>query len=143
MDAVLGVDVGTGSTKGVLVDLGARLLATAVREHRVATPRPGKVEMPVETWWEEFASISRECLTIAGPDAVVRAVGVSGMGPCVAVADDQARPLRPAILYGVEARAVEQICDLTRRLGAEEVVRRTGSALDPGGGAEAGVDRRA
>jgi sugar (pentulose or hexulose) kinase len=38
-DVVLGVDIGTGSSKGVLVDAGGRVVATAVREHRMATPR--------------------------------------------------------------------------------------------------------
>lgn len=127
MGVVLGVDVGTSSTKGVLVDLGGTVLASTVREHDVSRPRPGWVEMDAEVWWHEFASIAREL--IATTQEVVVAVGVSGMGPCVALADGEGVPLRPAILYGVDTRATEQIARLTRELGAEEILARGGSAL--------------
>ena len=43
--AVLGVDVGTSSTKGVLVALDGTILRSAVREHAVQRPAPGQVEM--------------------------------------------------------------------------------------------------
>ena len=43
-------------------------------------------------------------------------VGVSGMGPCVLLADDKAEPVRPAILYGVDSRAGEQIEQLNAEI---------------------------
>src|SRR5690606_15190521 len=49
--AVLGVDVGTSSTKGTLVALDGTILAAAVREHSVSRPAPGHVEMDAEIWW--------------------------------------------------------------------------------------------
>src|SRR3989442_3733069 len=85
-EAVLGVDIGTSSSKGVLVSRDGRLLATSVRHHAVEHPSPGQVEMDGELWWSEFAAISRE-LT-AGNDVRVLAVGVSGIGPCVLLTDD-------------------------------------------------------
>ena len=59
----------------------------------------------------------------------VMAVGLSGMGPCVLVADEADEPLRPAILYGIDTRAGRQIERLNNRYGAEEILRRCGSAL--------------
>lgn len=127
--AVLGVDVGTSSTKGVLTDFTGSVLAVATRGHEVRRPRPGHVEMDPHTWWEEFCSLSRELLA-ARPDARVEAVGVSGMGPCVALADGESVPVRPAILYGVDTRAVAEIEEWTTRLGGDQVVlERCGSAL--------------
>jgi len=123
----LGVDVGTSSTKGVLVDLAGTVLASTVREHEVSRPHPGWVEMDAGVWWDEFVSISREL--VATTDELVVAVGVSGMGPCVALADGDGVPLRPAILYGVDTRATEQIARLTRELGSDEILSRGGSAL--------------
>lgn len=122
----MGVDIGTSSSKGVLVDLDGRILATAVRQHDVMRPAPGQVEMNALVWWEEFKEISRE---LAASGNTVVGVGVSGMGPCVLVADHQARPLRPAILYGVDSRAVDQIRYLTAELGEQSIVDRCGSAL--------------
>ena len=127
MGVVLGVDIGTSSSKGVLVALDGTVVATAVRAHDVSRPRPGWVEMGTEVWWEEFASIARELVASAAEPVV--AVGVSGMGPCVALADADGVPLRPAILYGVDTRATVQIERLTDELGADEVLSRGGSAL--------------
>ncbi|WP_415854413.1 FGGY-family carbohydrate kinase [Sinomonas sp. G460-2] len=126
--AVLAVDIGTSSSKGVLVGTDGRLLGTAVRPHSVDRPAPGQVEMDGWTWWEEFVGLSRE-LTAGAPEAEVVAVGVSGMGPCVLLADADGAPVRRAILYGVDTRATEQIAAMTERLGAEEILARCGSAL--------------
>lgn len=125
--AVLGVDVGTSSTKGVLVSLDGTILRSAVREHTVERPAPGQVEMDAEIWWDEFVSIARE-LTATG-DAEVTAVGVSGMGPCVLLTDAQGTPVRPAILYGVDSRAEQQIHRLTNVLGREEILAHCGALL--------------
>jgi xylulokinase len=125
--AVLGVDIGTSSSKGVLVDLGGQLLRSATREHGVDRPHPGWVEMDADIWWQEFVSLSAELL--APGDVQVQAVGVSGMGPCVLLTDEHGAPLRPAILYGVDTRSTAQIDALNARFGADAILDRCGSAL--------------
>jgi xylulokinase len=124
---VLGVDIGTSSSKGVLVDLSGQVLASATREHSVARPRPGHVEMDADVWWAELVALSRELL--GQPSMHVVAVGVSGMGPCVLLADERDMPLRPAILYGVDTRSSEQVARLTDRYGDEAIRDRGGSSL--------------
>jgi xylulokinase len=124
---VIGVDVGTSSTKGVLVDLDGRLLSSFVVEHAVQRPGPGMFEMDGSVWWDEFVTITRHLL--AEQDVEVQAVGVSGMGPCVLLTDADDEPLRPAILYGVDTRSVAQIDRLNDRYGADEIQRRCGSML--------------
>jgi xylulokinase len=125
--AVIGVDIGTSSGKGVLVDLAGKVLRSAVREHTVDRPGPGMFEMDAEIWWDEFVGLTRELLDDA--DVEVIAVGLSGMGPCVLLTDERNRPLRSAILYGIDTRSVPQIRRLERELGANEVLQRCGSAL--------------
>ncbi|GIF72140.1 FGGY-family carbohydrate kinase [Asanoa siamensis] len=126
--AVVGIDIGTSSSKGVLVGLDGAVLATAVREHDVARPAPGQVEMDAALWWDEAVALIRE--VTADRPARVAAVGVSGMGPCVLVADESGKPLRPAMLYGIDTRAGAQIARLTAALGgADAIRRRCGSAL--------------
>lgn len=128
--AVVGVDIGTSSSKGVLVGLDGRVLATAVREHAVDRPRPGWVEMAAGVWWDEMVAITRELLADpAGVERQIQAVGVSGMGPCVLLTDEADEPLRPAILYGVDTRSTAQIERLNRELGEDEIMQRCGSAL--------------
>jgi xylulokinase len=126
-EAVLGVDIGTSSSKGVLVSPDGRLLATAIRDHAVERPAPGQVEMDAELWWSEFAAISRELTE--GKDLRVLAVGVSGMGPCVLLTDEDGTSLRPAILYGIDTRAQPQIQALSAKYGGAAIVARCGSAL--------------
>ncbi|GHK05210.1 sugar kinase [Streptomyces sp. Y2F8-2] len=123
---MLGVDIGTSSGKGVLVDEDGTVLRTATRPHTVSRPTPGHVEMDPRVWWDEFVSLAHELLA---PGTVVDAVGVSGMGPCVALADDTDTPLHPAILYGVDTRATAQIARLNAELGRDAVLRRCGSLL--------------
>src|SRR5688572_3002279 len=126
--AVIGVDIGTSSSKGVLVSLDGTVLAAAVRDHAVSRPAPGHVEMDADLWWTEAVGIVGELLAATPVD--VRAVGVSGMGPCVLVTDDSGRPLRPAVLYGIDTRAGAQIARLTEALGGPDAIRaRCGSAL--------------
>ncbi|GAB1817708.1 FGGY-family carbohydrate kinase [Herbidospora sp. RD11066] len=103
---VLGVDIGTSGSKGVLVEKATgRVVAEAAVSHEVSRPRPGWVEMPGETWWTEFVTLARRLRT---PGTRIEAVGVSGMGPCVLLTDDDDVPVRPAILYGVDTRAMNQ-----------------------------------
>lgn len=128
MRCTLGVDVGTSSSKGVLVDGDGVILATATRTHDVGRPRTGWVEMDAGVWWDEFVAIVRELLD-ALPDAEIAGVGVSGMGPCILLADEADEPVRPAILYGVDTRASAQIAQMTAELGVDEITRVGGSAL--------------
>lgn len=128
---LLGLDVGSSSTKGVLVTVDGTVRAAAGRPHGIARPRPGWAEQDPETdWWAGTAAVVRDLLAQAPSGAAaVAAVGVSGLGPCVVVTDAGGTPLRPAILYGIDARATDEIAELTARLGAGEVLARCGSPL--------------
>jgi xylulokinase len=121
--AVIGVDIGTSSSKGLLVSPDGRILGRADRAHEVSHPFPGHVEQDAAVWWDEFVDIVRELLA-AHPGIDIAAVGVSGMGPCLLLADADGRPLRPAILYGIDTRATEQIARLETTLGAEAIMAR-------------------
>ncbi|WP_309066896.1 FGGY-family carbohydrate kinase [Microbacterium sp.] len=134
MRCTLGVDIGTSSSKGVLVAEDGTILASATRSHEVDRPHTGWVEMDGRVWWDEFVQIARELL---GPSTgsgtheriQVTAVGVSGMGPCILLTDERDEPVRPAILYGVDTRATAQIARLTGELGDDEITRVGGSTL--------------
>ncbi|MEO7193287.1 MAG: FGGY-family carbohydrate kinase [Pseudonocardiaceae bacterium] len=133
MSLLLGVDIGTASSKGVLVRDDGTVVATATRAHEVSMPHPGWVEHDARAvWWADFVAISQE-LTAAARDRVghseIAAVGTSGIGPCLLPVDREDRPLRPAILYGVDTRARLEIEELTRALGRQTILERCGSVL--------------
>lgn len=118
--AYLGVDVGTSSTKAVLVSAGGRLIDSQTVEHTVRRGPDDLVEMDPGIWWDEF----RELFTaLTGRNTVeVLGIGVSGMGPCVALADQEDRSLAPAALYGVDRRSREEIADMTSALGEDDLL---------------------
>src|SRR4051794_14556404 len=94
---LVGVDMGTGSTKGVLVEPDGTVVATASRPHQMSLPRPRWAEMDPETdWWGDTVAVINQLVAAAGA-AEITGVCVSGLGPCLLVADDDHRPLRAAI----------------------------------------------
>lgn len=127
----LGVDIGTYEAKGVILDEAGRPVAAAARRHELSVPRPGLAEHDAEkVWWNGFVSVVRELLAQdrVAQDAIA-AIGCSGIGPCVLPLDGERRPLRPAILYGVDTRASRQCTVLTESLGEDAILHRTGAAL--------------
>jgi xylulokinase len=126
-DVFCGIDIGTSSSKGVLVTADGEVVARASRAHDTATPRPGWVEHDAEgVWWADFVALAGE-LTATGHR--IAGLAVSGIGPVLLPADAAGTPLRPAILYGVDTRATVEIAELTGELGAEEILRRGGTPL--------------
>ena len=121
---LLGVDIGTYSSKGVLVDGGSgQVVADHIIEHGLSMPKPGWVEHDADTvWWGEFVQICRELLRKSKIDPrAIRGVGVSGIGNCVLPIDEAGKPLRPGILYGIDTRAREEIAHLERELGRDQI----------------------
>lgn len=130
MDVLLGIDIGTGSTKGVLADTTGAVLATETVTHAMELPRPGWAEFDAEAvWWREVCRISAALVACTPRQAVVAGVCVSGLGPCLVLCDDDLRPLRPAILYGIDTRTADEISSLTAEFGEKNILSRCGSLL--------------
>ena len=127
-DLFLGIDIGTSSSKGVVATADGTVVAAASRPHTMSLPRPGWAEVDAEAvWWGDVVGLSRE-LT-GRVDGAIIGVCVSGVGPCLLPCDAEIQPLRPAILYGIDSRAVAEIDELTARLGADVIIAHGGKAL--------------
>jgi len=125
----LGIDVGTFESKGVLVASDGTVLAEARRRHGIDSPEVGHFEQdPEKVWWADVVSIAQE-LTGRPEASNISGVAVSAIGPCVVATDENLRPLRPAILYGIDTRASRQIDSLLLSIGADEISERSGNAL--------------
>jgi xylulokinase len=130
---LLGVDIGTYSSKGTLIDAVSGQLAASIEiEHGLSMPKLGWVEHDADqVWWGEFVTISRDLLSSTGiPPEAILGIGVSGIGPCVLPVDENGHPLRPGILYGIDTRASQEIAEIEQALGKEAIVRLSGSNLD-------------
>lgn len=130
MDLLLGIDMGTGSTKGVLVDTTGSVLASETIPHSMSLPRPGWAEVDAESvWWREVCAIGAALMAKMPSGGRLAGMCVSGVGPCLVLCDDDLRPLRPAILYGVDTRATAEIHSLTEELGERNILQEAGTLL--------------
>jgi xylulokinase len=131
-DLLMGVDIGTSSTKTVLVDLDGRLLSQASREYSFDTPRPGWAEQDAEAWFRAVVATMRQALTGSAVSRErVAAVGLSGQMHGTVCLDKAGRPLRPAIIWA-DQRSARQVVYLYRRLGREKLGEWTANPLDTG-----------
>ena len=114
-DAVVGIDIGTYSSKGVVCRPDGSILAEAGVDHGVSIPRAGQMEHDADAvWWRDVARLGRRLMETVPADTRIAAVGISAIGPCLLPVDHRGGPLRPAILYGADVRASEQTARLER-----------------------------
>jgi xylulokinase len=130
-DVVVGLDIGTSSTKAIATTANGVVRAQVSAAHEVLLPAPGWVEQDAEAiWWREACGILRELTAqLDGEGLHVAALAVSGLGPCVLMCDASLQPLHNAILYGIDTRAETQIDRLIREFGEEAILARGGSRL--------------
>ena len=121
MDAVIGIDIGTQSTKAVLAGPGGKILAQASDSYAPDTPRPNWAEQWPDVW---VRAVERCLAEVARtPDVTVRAICVSSLyGGSGIPVDAAMAPLHPCLIWldrRAEAQAdwVKAHVDL-RRLGA-------------------------
>ena len=103
MSYTLGVDIGTFESKGVLVDGGGHIVASAARPHEMLVPQPGWAEhRPQQDWWGDFVHITREILQSSGIDAGdIKAIATSAIGPCMLPVDADGQPLQAGLVSGL------------------------------------------
>jgi xylulokinase len=134
-ELVLGIDIGTSSSKGVLALPDGEIVATAGRAHPLSLPRPGWAEHDaLSTWWDDVVWLCQELTHAARSikgrsDWQIAGLCVSGIGPTLLAADENGTPLRPAILYGIDSRSTREIAELTERYGADAILARGGTLL--------------
>jgi xylulokinase len=100
---LLGCDIGTYSSKGVLVTTDGKVLFQSSIPHDVSIPKPGWMEHdPDDTWMHDFLFIVKDLLKQSGVDPKeIISVGISSISTAIVFLDKDLKPLRPSILYGV------------------------------------------
>ena len=124
MSVALGLDIGTTSTKGVVLDPQSGVLESLSRPVAPSSRAPGWLEEDPGEWWRNVCEI---CNDVASRYEVA-SVGVCGMVPCVILLDEDGMPLLPSIQQN-DARAGAEIAALRARLDEDDILRRTGSGI--------------
>ena len=117
----MGIDIGTYESRGMLIGEDFRVTAEHTMAHGMSHPRQGWFEHDADkVWWGDFCGISRHLIEAGGiaPEQI-SCIGASTLGTDCLPVDEQCRPLRPAILYGIDSRADKEIQWLTRHYGRD------------------------
>jgi xylulokinase len=125
---LLGLDIGTTETKGVLVRTDGSVVAEASRPATLVSQRPNWAEEDPSQWWENVCAITRE-LTVSGRADAIAGVGVSGMVPAMVLLDEDGAPLRRSIQQN-DARTGVQIDELRRTFDGERFFALTGGSIN-------------
>jgi xylulokinase len=130
MACVIGLDIGTTSTIGILIRLPDQVLALTSRPVALHTPKPGWAEEDPGQWWDNVCAIARELMATEAfaPDELA-AVGVSGMLPAVVLLDESDQLLRPSIQQS-DGRCGEEVADLRREIDESAFIARAGNGVN-------------
>ncbi len=131
MNYYIGIDIGSQSSKGVIVNDDGTIIAEHVIPHEMDMPYLGHYEQDADNiWWGEFCSLSKALINKSEIDPKdIKVVGHSAISPCLVFLDEKYSPLRPGILYGIDTRASIEQEELTKLLGLENLMNTGGCSL--------------
>src|SRR5437762_13799113 len=98
MPHLLGIDIGTSGTKTLLCDDKGKVLATAMAEHPIHSPKPGWSEQDPQDWWAATCAATKAVLKRAKLKPTdVSGIGLSGQMHGSVFLADGPKPLRRAL----------------------------------------------
>lgn len=116
----LGIDIGTSSTKTLLIDEAGKVLAEASAEYPVLTPRPGWTEQDPESWWQATVATVHQVMKQSSLKPTdIRAIGLSGQMHGSVFLDAKQQVIRPALLWN-DQRTAEECNELTSLAGGRK-----------------------
>jgi xylulokinase len=122
----LGMDVGTGGTRAVLVDEQGRVVSSASEEHApFRTPHPGWAEQDPEDWWRAALVAIRAAIVAAPePRQPIAGVGLTGQMHGAVLLDKDGVVLRPSLIW-CDTRTQPQCDWLTETIGYDRLIELT------------------
>ncbi|WP_163879260.1 FGGY-family carbohydrate kinase [Rhizobium laguerreae] len=130
MSITLGLDIGTTSTIGILIELPNRVLGLTSRPSTLHSPQHGWAEEDPAEWWANVSEITRELIATTGIEAgQISAVGVTGMLPTVVLLDDAGYVLRPSIQQS-DGRCGEEVEELKAEWDEADFLAKAGNGIN-------------
>jgi xylulokinase len=123
---VLGIDVGTGGTRAVIMNESGRIVASATEEHApFASSQIGWAEQHPDDWWRAAKIAIRKALEIGNlRGEEICCVGFSGQMHGAVMLDGSGQPVRPALIW-CDVRTEKQCHELNDRIGREKLIQLT------------------
>jgi xylulokinase len=122
MPAVMGVDLGTGGVRAVVVDGGTgAVVSSATSEYPLLTPKPQWAEQNPSDWWRGSQAAIRQALRLAGERAGdLVALGLTGQMHGLVLLDGDGEVVRPAMLW-CDQRTARQCEEIHERVGLDRL----------------------
>jgi xylulokinase len=130
MTCVVGMDIGTTSTIGILIRPPDKALAIETRPVQLFSEHPGWAEEDPEQWWNNLCDITRSLIAKSGIKAdEIAGIGVAGMLPALVLLDDRGRLLRRSIQQS-DGRCAVEVEELRAEIDQEAFVRVAGNGVN-------------
>jgi xylulokinase len=129
---LLGIDVGTGGTRAVLIDREGKVVASHSTEHApIHSEHIGWAEQHPDDWWRAVQSAIAGAIAASGqPASAIEAVGLTGqMHGCVML-DASGSVIRPALIW-CDQRTQPQCDWLTETIGYARLIELTANPALP------------
>ena len=122
----LGIDVGTGGSRAVLIDSAGQIVASETIEHvPFASPETGWAEQDPDDWWRASAAAIRAVLSKDNINREsIAAIGLSGQMHGAVLLDEKDQVIRPSIIW-CDQRSDIQCRQLTEQIGASRLIELT------------------
>ncbi len=122
----LGIDVGTGGTRALVMDEKGAVIASASAEHvNFASPKPGWAEQDPRDWWRACGEAVHKALQSSSIRAEdIACVGFSGQMHGAVLLDSSDDVVRPAIIW-CDQRTEAQSNELIEMFGRDTIIRLT------------------
>jgi len=119
----LGIDVGTGGTRALLVDASGKVRHSFTSPHEdMRMERPLWAEQRPENWWDAAQQAIRGVLAAAGASRNdVRGIGLSGQMHGLVLLDLANEVIRPALIW-CDQRSQDQVDAINKLVGKETVI---------------------
>lgn len=123
---LLGIDVGTGGTRAIIVNDAGRIVSSATEEHAAfASPQTGWAEQDPRDWWRATCLAVQRALAEGKLAAEqIAAVGFSGQMHGSVLLDERGETLRPALLW-CDQRTEIECQEITGQIGAARLIELT------------------
>jgi xylulokinase len=123
---LLGIDVGTGGTRALIMDENGQVVASATEEHEpFASPQIGWAEQNPEDWWRACGMAVRKALDRAGFGGDrIACVGFSGQMHGAVMLDARDAVIRPALIW-CDVRTEKQCREFSRKVGDDRLIQLT------------------
>lgn len=127
---LMGIDIGAGSLKTMVVGSDGRVGGSASAELHTASPQPRFSEQDPQDWWRALCDTVPRALAQAGLAAdAIAAVSFSAGAHTPVLEDAQGRVLRPAILWS-DQRSGDEARELRERHG-DRILQLAGNLPSP------------